>query len=249
MQDSNQFAGRFLGVLGGMGPLAGATFVNRLVLLTPATSDQHHIPAILWNDPRVPGRPAAFLHQGEDPLPWMLNGIRHLEQAGAQAIAIPCNTAHLWFDAMQARTRLPILHIVDAVMANLRDSGITDGRVGLLATGATLASQLYQTALTANGYECVVPESDEIERWCTAPIGLVKENRLDDAQEALTPGVAALHGRGVQAVILGCTELPLALPLARRTWDMPIVDSIDALARAAIAWYFDSSLAPYSPSN
>lgn len=69
MQDSNQFAGRFLGVLGGMGPLAGATFVNRLVLLTPATSDQHHIPAILWNDPRVPGRPAAFLHQGEDPLP------------------------------------------------------------------------------------------------------------------------------------------------------------------------------------
>jgi len=227
-----------------MGPLAGATFVNRLVMLTPASDDQDHIPAILWNDPRVPGRPAAYLHNGEDPLPWMMNGIRHLENAGAHAIVIPCNTAHLWFDAMQKQTPLPILHIVDAVIASLHRHGIRRGRIGLLATAATLQSRLYQSRLHDHGYECVVPDTGDVANWCSIPIGLVKQNRLDAAHQAITPGIASLHAQGVDAIILGCTELPVALPHADRArWDIPIVDSIDALAQAAIAWYLGTMVA------
>lgn len=244
MTPSPDFDGRFLGILGGMGPLAGASFVNRLIMLTPASIDQNHIPAILWNDPRVPARPAAFLEHGEDPLPWMMNGIHRLECAGAQAIAIPCNTAHLWFNAIQAQTRLPVLHIVDAVLASLHENGVHHGRIGLMATAATLKSRLYQNALQAQGYECLVPDTVEIKRWCTTPIELVKQNRLDDARLAMAPGIAALSARKAHAVILACTELPLALPHAERTrWNIPIVDSIDALAHAAIRWYFNTSAA------
>ena len=86
---------KVLGVLGGMpGPLASAQFMVRLTLLTPATRDQDHIPAVLWSDPRVPDRTVGRLSGGADPLPWLLRGIEGLQHAGCGAIAIPCNTAH-----------------------------------------------------------------------------------------------------------------------------------------------------------
>ena len=106
-----------LGVLGGMGPMAGATFAARVVALTPAARDQDHIPLVLCNDPRVPDRSSARLGQGEDPLPAMLRGLRLLERAGATLVAIPCNTAHLWYDQLAAATSLPVLHIVGRVLA------------------------------------------------------------------------------------------------------------------------------------
>src|SRR6201990_2931368 len=110
---------RLLGVLGGMGPLASAHFMLRLTLLTPATRDQAHIPAVLWSDPRVPDRTRGKLSGGDDPLPWLLRGVRGLKAAGCGAIAIPCNTAHGWYDDMAAEG-LPILHIVDAAADDLR---------------------------------------------------------------------------------------------------------------------------------
>src|ERR1700742_535626 len=83
----------------------------RLPLLTPAERDQDHIPAVLWSDPRVPDRTRGKLAGGEDPLPWLLRGIAGLRHAGCGAIAIPCNTAHGWYDAMEAAADVPILHI------------------------------------------------------------------------------------------------------------------------------------------
>src|SRR3546814_12289091 len=121
---NDSFSGRFLGVLGGMGPMAGAVFVERLTALTPVETDQQHVPVILWSDPRVPDRPAGHAGTGTDPLSWMRNGARHLVDAGARAIAIPCNTAHLWYDQIAAETApVPVLHIVAAVVADLRRQG------------------------------------------------------------------------------------------------------------------------------
>jgi hypothetical protein len=75
---ADKFEAKLLGVLGGMGPMAGAVFMERLTAMTKVQYDQQHIPAVLWSDPRVPDRTQAKLHGGEDPLPWLLNGIRHL---------------------------------------------------------------------------------------------------------------------------------------------------------------------------
>ena len=119
---------QMLGVLGGMGPLASAQFMVRLTQLTPATRDQDHIPAVLWSDPRVPDRTVGQPTGEADPLPWLLRGIEGLQRAGCGAIAIPCNTAHGWYDAMRDAAQVPILHIVDAAATELRRIGIAAGR-------------------------------------------------------------------------------------------------------------------------
>jgi aspartate racemase len=226
---------RFLGVLGGMGPLASAQFMARLTLLTPSERDQDHIPALLWSDPRVPDRTAARLGGGEDPLPALLRGLRGLEAAGCGAIAIPCNTAHGWFDALQAATGLPILHIVDAAATELARLGVPGGEVGVLGTAGTLAMGLYQERLGARGYACLVPEPATMDRLVTPAIALVKANRVADAHAPLAEAARGLMARGARAVVLGCTEIPLGLQ-AGPALPFPVAETIDALARAAIRW-------------
>ena len=237
-----RFQGRFLGVLGGMGPLAGAFFMTRLVALTEAERDQQHMPAVLWNDPRIPDRLAACFGNGEDPLPWMQNGIDRLVGMGAGAIAIPCNTAHIWYERLAAATPVPVLHIVQSVLNALRRRGVDRGRIGLMGTSATLRLGLYQQALQAQGYECVVPSAEEIERYCTPCIALVKTNRIEQSLAPALECIRLLRDRGIDALVLGCTELPLALPEPQRlALGLPVVDSVDALAIDALSWYRSES--------
>jgi aspartate racemase len=226
---------RILGVLGGMGPLASAQFMVRLTLLTPARRDQDHIPAVLWSDPRVPDRTAARLAGGEDPLPWLIRGLRGLEAAGCGAVAMPCNTAHGWFEAMRAATRLPILHIVDAAAEELRRQGIASGPIGVMGTAGTLAMRLYQDRLERLGYTCLTPDEATMERLVTPAIAEVKANRVGAAYAPLAEAARALMARAAGAVVLGCTEIPLGIA-AGPALPFPLVDSIDALARAAIDW-------------
>jgi aspartate racemase len=224
-----------LGVLGGMGPLASAHFMVRLTLLTPATRDQEHIPTVLWSDPRVPDRTVGRLSGGADPLPWLLRGIAGLRNAGCGAIAIPCNTAHGWFEEMRTAADVPILHIVDAAAAELRRTGVAGGTVGVMGTQATLAMQLYQDKLGSLGWHCIVPSQEEMDRLVSPAIALVKANRVVEAYPPLADVVRGLAARGASSVVLGCTEIPLGIQ-AGPAPDVPVVDTIDALARAAIAW-------------
>lgn len=228
---------RILGVLGGMGPLASAQFMMRLTLLTPAERDQEHIPAVLWSDPRVPDRGAARAGTGPDPLPALVRGLQGLEAAGCGAVAIPCNTAHGWIDGMRAATSLPILHIIEAAAADLRRQHVPAGAVGVMGTAATLAMRLYQDQLGGEGWPTLEPTADEMAELVTPAIAMVKANRVREAYAPLAEAVGLLRGRGAQAVVLGCTEIPLGIQAG--PWEslgVPVVDTIDALARAAIAW-------------
>jgi aspartate racemase len=218
-----------------MGPLASAQFMMRLTLLTPAGRDQDHVPAVLWSDPRVPDRGAARAGTGPDPLPALMRGIHGLEAAGCGAIAIPCNTAHGWYGAMAAEARVPVLHIVDAAAADLRRIGVTRGRIGLMGTAATLAMRLYQDRLGASGWEIIVPSDAEMARLVTPSIAAVKANRVSDAYAPLAEAAGLLAARGAAAVVLGCTEIPLGIQ-AGPALDVPVVDTIDALARVSVAW-------------
>jgi aspartate racemase len=226
---------KVLGVLGGMGPLASAQFMVRLTMLTPAARDQEHIPTVLWSDPRVPDRTMGRLSGGADPLPWLLRGIEGLRRAGCGAIAIPCNTAHGWYDEMRDAAGVPILHIVDAAADELRRLGIAHGRIGVMGTQATLAMRLYQDRLGALGWDCITPTQDEMDRLVSPAIALVKANRVADAYPPLVEVVRSLSKRGAAAVMLGCTEIPLGIQ-AGPAPELSVVDTIDGLARAAIAW-------------
>jgi aspartate racemase len=232
MQTSND---KVLGVLGGMGPLASAQFMLRLTLLTPATRDQEHIPTVLWSDPRVPDRTVGRLSGGADPLPWLLRGIAGLQRAGCSAVAIPCNTAHGWYDEMRDAADVPILHIVDAASEELRRLDITHGRIGVMGTQATLAMRLYQDRLGALGWDCITPSQHEMDRLVSPAIALVKANRVAEAFPPLSEVVHSLSKRGAMAVVLGCTEIPLGIQ-AGPPLELPVIDTIDGLARTAIAW-------------
>ncbi len=228
---------KVLGVLGGMGPLASAQFMLRLTLLTQADRDQDHIPAVLWSDPRVPDRTRGKLSGGADPLPWLIRGIEGLKQAGVGAIAIPCNTAHGWYREMAEAAAMPILHIVDAAATDLARLGIRPGKIGLMGTAATLAMRLYQEQLSDRGWTCIVPDDEQMARYVTPSIGLVKANRVAEAYEPLAKVANDLAARGATAVVLGCTEIPLGIQAGPADGlHAPVVDTIDALARASIEW-------------
>ena len=228
---------KVLGVLGGMGPLASAHFMLRLTLLTQADRDQDHIPAVLWSDPRIPDRTHAHQPGGEDPLPALLRGIEGLKRAGCAAIAIPCNTAHGWYEPMREAACMPILHIVDAAAADLRRMNIGPGTIGLMGTAATLAMRLYQERLAGQGWDCITPDAEQMQRYVTPAIALVKANRVAEAFEPLAFVANDLAARGATAVVLGCTEIPLGIQAGPiEALHAPVVDTIDALARAAINW-------------
>lgn len=187
---------RRLGVLGGMGPLAGAAFALRVVQLTPAQRDQEHIPVMLYNDPSVPDRSSAYMAGGPSPLPAMLRGIGTLIAAGADCIATPCNTAHLWFDDMQAASSKPMLHIVDAVIEDLQRRGVRGGPIGILGTPATIALGLYQKGLRRAGFDVVEPIEEEVAQFCVPAIAAVKANRPEDGFAPCADGIRRLAARG-----------------------------------------------------
>ena len=222
-----------IGVLGGMGPLATVDFLRKLVERTPAACDQEHVPLIVYSVPQIPDRIAGMRGSGESPLPAMRAGMRMLERAGARAIAIPCNTAHYWYDELVRDCGVPLLHIADSACAVLGNKVVN---VGLLATSATLAAGFYQQRLAALGLGCVMNRRDEVDAWVMRGIGLVKAGDLRGGAALLQQALAALFDRGAERVILGCTETPLALERVAAPQLPLCVDATAALADACIRW-------------
>lgn len=220
-----------IGVLGGMGPAASASFYTRLVQLTPATTDQEHFPVVMWADPTVPDRTAALLGHGESILPWLETGVARLENAGATLLAAPCNTAHIWLPSIVARREIELVSIVEATAAAI---ATRPGTVGILGTDATLSSSLYQEALAARGLKAVVPEPESQTSLVEAIYAIKHGGRaqLARADQLLATVIASIHGRGADVVVNGCTEI--SMRLHGRHWAAPVVDSLEELVRATI---------------
>lgn len=226
-----------LGVLGGMGPLATADFYAKLIAQTPAARDQEHVPVVIYAVPQVPDRTAALLRGGATPLPALLAGLRTLVAAGAQAIAIPCNTAHAWYDELAAATAVPILHIADAAAdAAARIAG-PGARLGLVATSGTLATDFYPRRLAARGFECSTPTEVEMRDRVSPGIARVKAGAVEEGGRLLEGAVGALLERGAGAVVLGCTEVPVALDRIGSPLRERCVDATAALAGACVEWW------------
>ncbi len=226
-----------LGVLGGMGPLAAADFLAKLVAETPATRDQDHIPYIAYGVPQIPNRPAAILHKGDSPLPHMLRGITTLKQAGATAIAIACNSAHYWYDDLVHQGGLPILHIADAVCDMLAERGITSGTVGMIGTDGTIAAGFFQQRFSASGLECLLTTPADQQQFVRPAIAAVKANELGIANKLIIRAVEKLLENGAQAVVLACTETPVAIDYKTSKVTPHCIDATRALAQACVAWH------------
>ncbi|WP_337018351.1 aspartate/glutamate racemase family protein [Leclercia sp. AS011] len=226
-----------LGVLGGMGPLATIDFQRRLLEATPARSDQQQLPSVVWNVPQIADRQKALAGTGPSPLPQLIHGIRVLNQAGASHIAIPCNTAHHWYDALSEASDAPILHIVDATLAALEQEANTPQRVGMIATKGTLDAGWYQQKLAARDIEVVEPTPEELSQWFVPGCYAVKRGALKEGGELLVQQALALFARGAQKLILACTEVPVALQAVNAPFLHLTFDPAQALAeRCSQLW-------------
>lgn len=230
-----------LGVLGGMGPLATVDFMQKIIAMSHAHSDQEHIPMLVHNVPQIPDRSACILQGKEDPFPALLTGLKKLENAGATCIVIPCNTAHYWFEKLQKQIRVPMISILDCVSAQIRHRGLKN--IGLMATNATVESGIYKQRIENDGGACLSPSGLNQLQLMKA-IYDIKGNNLAEGRKKMELVFKELLNEGAEAVILGCTEIPVGLEKIAREYPEQCIDATAILARACVDWYYtDSSIA------
>ena len=238
-----------IGVIGGLGPYAGLDLCRKVFDLTAAGSDQEHLDLVMVSLPStVPDRTEYLLGEPvENPAVGIAKVIRRLDRAGARVVGMPCNTAHaapifdrILDDLRGSGSEVRLLHMIREVASFLRARHPDVRRVGLLATMGTVITGVYDAAIEPSGVEVIRPD-DGVQQGMVHPavydrafgiksrMGAVTEESRSRLERALDH----LESKGAEAVILGCTELPLALPvLARR--EIPLLDSTKILAVALI---------------
>jgi len=221
---------KIVGVIGGMGPAATVHFMGRVLALTPATCDQEHIRLIVDNNGAVLDRNAAVTGAGPSPAPVLVAMARGLERAGAEMLVMPCNTAHAFVGAIVAASNLPFIDLIEAAA----DEAVSHEAsfVGVLAADGCRRAGLYQDAFARRHVAPILLEPPAQSRF----MALLRAIKAGDRGLEVRAGMKALAdelvGAGAEALVAGCTEVPLVLGQGDVT--VPLTDSLDALARATI---------------
>lgn len=218
-----------IGIIGGMGPLATVDIFGKIVRMTCAESDQEHIHIIIDNQPAIPDRTEAILGGGESSLPMMINSAKTLENAGADLLIIPCNTAHYFYEGVCKAVNIPVLSIVEETAAYLKQHRID--KIGLLATDGTLKTDVYSKTMDEFGIDIVLPDDGECKTVTHVIYDGIKAGKPVDIQKFCDVGKRMLSN-GAQTLVLACTELPPAFVAYHI--ELPYVDPTLILAVAAI---------------
>ena len=221
---------RTIGILGGMGPMATCDLMKKIIDRTEASCDQEHLRICVDNNTNIPDRTAAILGNGEDPRPEMIKSALHLQAMGADVIIVPCNTAHYFLPDVEKSVDVPFLHMPRETAKVLSAQGVRAAAV--LATDGTIQSGIYDQELNALGITPIHPEPDAQKLIMSLIYDYVKAGKDYPYPEKLLALQENLQQQGAEAMILGCTELPIAF--AGLETLLPAVDPTDILARAAI---------------
>lgn len=225
-------AAKIVGVLGGMGPEATVDFMAKVIALTPAEKDQDHVHMLVDHNPKVPNRQAAILTDGEDPQPALAIMAQRLQEAGAEFLVVPCNTAYVFQDAITSATTIPLISIIDVTVAAIAEQSPGASKVGILATNGCLRAGVYQSALVAAGLQAILQNDDEQNELMNLVDGIKAGVRGGEVAIAMRDLARALQNRGAQAIIAGCTEIPLVLDDAALS--VPLISSTDVLAQKTV---------------
>lgn len=221
---------KLLGVLGGMGPIATAYFMELVIRMTDALRDQEHLDMLVYSVPSVPDRTGFILGKStESPLPEMIRVGLALAQQGAGVIAIPCVTAHYFYRQLEESIPVPIINGLTEAVEHLKERGVE--QAGIMATDGTITAGLYRDALLARGIRPIVPSPQRQKDVMGLIYDDIKANR-PPRMDVFGRVREELVSRGAQTIILGCTELSLI----KR--DCPIgpgfLDTMEVLAQHAI---------------
>lgn len=221
---------KVIGIIGGMGPLATADLFRKIVENTKADNDREHLRVLIDNNTNIPDRTAALLKGGESPVAEMVKSAKLLSEMGAEFLLIPCNTAHCFYNEVKDSVDVPVLHMIEITADKLKSQGIE--RVGLLATDGTIALGLYEKICDDKGIETLLPKEDEQKAVMQLIYDGVKAGKTDFDASGVKKVIKSLLDKGAQKIILGCTELPLAVTMYNL--EGPFIDPTLELARFAI---------------
>ena len=215
-----------IGILGGMGTQAGLDFCNKLAMLNRGKIDQEYPIFILYNKSNIPGRPESIGVQTKElsvlpkskintnkynkVLKSLLIGCRALEKSGCKFIVIPCNTAHYWYKDLKKQIKIPIINMPKEVFNHTKKSCKKNSKIGLLATEGTLKTKIYDKLFDKNFLLIKPPEGlqrDSVNKT----IKYVKMGNIQLAEKSIRPAINYLLKNKCKKIILGCTELPIAI--------------------------------------
>jgi len=215
-----------IGILGGMGTQAGLDFCNKLAVLNRGKIDQEYPLFILYNKSNIPGRPESIGSQTKNlsnkstnknskakynkVLKSLLKGCKLLEKNKCKFIVIPCNTAHYWFDDLQNKINIPIINMPKEVFKFTKKKCKKNSKVGLLATEGTLKTGVYKKFFEKD-YQLIEPSQKIQKLSVNKAIKLVKMGSVKGAAKAIKPAIDSLIKMKCKKIILGCTELPIAI--------------------------------------
>ena len=215
-----------IGILGGMGTQAGLDFCNKLAIQYRGKIDQDYPLFYLYNKSNIPGRPESIgkttgvlsdksknissKRKYEKVLNSLIDGCKKLEKSKCKFIVIPCNTAHYWYQDLQKKIKIPIINMPKEVFNHTKKNCKKNSRIGLLATEGTLKTKVYDKIFD-NDYELFFPNNNLQKRCVNKAIKYVKMGEVKKASKVIQPAINYLIKNKCKKIILGCTELPIAI--------------------------------------
>ena len=204
-----------VGIIGGMGPEATIDLMQRILRLTPAPKgkdmdDMDHIRCLVDNNPKIPSRIKAIIDKGGvDPGPFIADMAKGLESWGADFLAIPCNTAHYYYDIVQSAVNIPVINLIDIVCHHIETHFPDHDKIGILASTAVKITQLYSNKLKRFDIKDVWPDSDHQAILLKVIKEIKKGNMNSKVQNDYAQVCDNLLHKGVKTAIIACTELSI----------------------------------------
>ena len=198
-----------IGILGGMGTQAGLDFCTKLAKLNRGKADQKYPLFVLYNKSNIPDR-KQNLKKYNKVLKSLVEGCKFLQKNKCKFISIPCNTAHYWYKDLRKKIKIPILNMPEIVYLNAKNNLQRNSKIGLLATEATIKTGIYSHYFNRK-FSLISPDTALQKRSVNKSIKLVKMGKIKEAERAIKPAVNYLIKKKCKKIILGCTELPIAI--------------------------------------
>ena len=198
-----------IGILGGMGTQAGLDYCNKLAVLNRGKSDQKYPLFILYNKSNIPKRPEN-LKKYYNVLKSLISGCNLLQKNKCKFIVMPCNTAHYWYDDLKKKIKIPIISIPEEVYLHTKKNCKKNSKIGILCTEATLKTRVYNKYFDKN-FKLVSPVKTLQTKSVNKAIKYVKLGKVKEAEKAIKPARNYLMKMKCKKIILGCTELPIAI--------------------------------------
>ena len=198
-----------IGILGGMGTQAGLDFCNKLAVINRGKTDQKYPLFILYNKSDIPKRPENIIKY-HNVLKSLITGCRLLQKNKCKFIVMPCNTAHYWHNDLQKKIRIPILSMPKEVYLHTKKSCKKNSKIGILCTEASLKTGIYNKYFDKN-YKLINPKKSLQIKSVNRAIKFVKMGKVKEAEKTIKPAINHLIKLKCKKIILGCTELPIAI--------------------------------------